>query len=60
MEPFSFSLFGTSGWYIDLDYCDSEWFALEMNRNHSVIFKTVPKCCILESFVDSDGVLHFF
>ena len=23
---------------IELDYCDIEWFALEMNRNHSVIF----------------------
>ena len=25
-------------WGIDLDYCDIEWFALEMNRDHSVIF----------------------
>ena len=24
---------------IDLDYCDIEWFALEMNRDHSVIFE---------------------
>ena len=23
----------------DLDYCDTEWFALEMNRDHSVIFE---------------------
>ena len=23
----------------DLDYCDIEWFALEMNRDHSVIFE---------------------
>ena len=32
-------------WGIDLDYCDIEWFALEMNRNHSVIFdlKTMQK-----------------
>ena len=22
-----------------MDYCDIEWFALEMNRNHSVIFE---------------------
>ena len=23
--------FGLSGWGIDLDYCDVEWFALEKN-----------------------------
>ena len=27
-----------SGWDIDLDYCDIEWFALETNRDHSVLF----------------------
>ena len=26
-------------WGIDLDYCDIEWFALEANRDHSVIFE---------------------
>ena len=40
---------------IDLDYRDIEWFALEMNRDHSVIFETASKYCILDSFVDSDG-----
>ena len=24
-------LFGISGWSIDLDYCNIEWLALEMN-----------------------------
>ena len=28
-----------TGWGIDLDYHDIEWFALEMNRDHSVIFE---------------------
>ena len=28
---------------IDLDYCDIEWFALEMNRDSSFIFEIVPK-----------------
>jgi len=23
---------------IDLDYCDTEWFAVEINRDHSVFF----------------------
>ena len=40
---------------IDLGYCDIEWFALETNRDHSVIFETASKYCISESFVDHDG-----
>ena len=31
MEPFDFSFFSIPGWGIDFDYCDIEWFALEMN-----------------------------
>ena len=34
---------------IDLDYCDTEWFSLEMNRDHSVLFEIAPKYCISES-----------
>ena len=44
-----------TGWGIDLDYCDIEWFALEMNRDHSVVFKIASRLCILDSFVDHDG-----
>ena len=40
---------------IDLDYCDIEWVALEMNRDHSVVFEIASKYCILDSFVDHDG-----
>ena len=39
---------------IDLDYCDIEWFALETNRDHSVIFEIASKYCISDSFVDHD------
>ena len=42
-------------WGIDLDYCDIEWFALEMNRDHSVIFEIASKYCISDSSVDHDG-----
>ena len=38
-----------------LDNCDIEWFALEMNRDHSVIFEIASKYCISDSFVDHDG-----
>ena len=40
---------------MDLDYHDIEWFALEMNRDHSVIFEAASKYCILDSFVDYEG-----
>ena len=40
---------------IDLDYCHTEWFALEMNRDHSVIFEIASKYCISDSLVDHDG-----
>ena len=42
-------------WGIDLDNCDIEWFALEMNRDHSVVFEIASKYCISDSFVDHDG-----
>ena len=55
IEPFNFSFFSITGWGIDLDYCDIEWFALEMNRDHSVIFEIASKYRISDSFVDHDG-----
>ena len=27
-------------------FCDIEWFTLETNRDHSVIFEITPKYCI--------------
>ena len=38
-----------------LAYCDIEWFPLETNRDHFVIFEIASKYCILDSFVDYDG-----
>ena len=55
MEPFNCSFLRISGWDLDLDYCDIEWFALEMNRDHSVIFEIAPKYCISDCFADCDG-----
>ena len=31
------------------------WFALETNRDHSVVFEIASKYCISDSFVDYDG-----
>ena len=34
---------------------DIEWFSLETNGDHSVIFEIAPKYCISDSFVDYDA-----
>ena len=47
-KPFNFSFFSITVWGIDLDYCDIEWFVLKTNRDHSVVFETAPKKCILD------------
>ena len=41
--------------FIDLDYGDTELFALETNRDHSVVFEIASKYCISDSFVDYAG-----
>ena len=55
IELFYFCFFTITGWVIDLDYYDIEWFALAMNRDYSVIFEIASKYCIFDSFVDCDG-----
>ena len=42
-----------------MDYRDIESFALETNRDHSVVFEIASKYCILDSFVDYDGYAIF-
>ena len=59
IEPFSFSFLSINDWCIDLDYCDVEWLALEMNRGHSVVFEIAPKYCISDSFVDYESYSIF-
>ena len=54
-RTFNFSFFGISGWGIDLDYCDIEWFALKINRGDSVVFEIASKYCISYSFIDYEG-----
>ena len=59
IEPFNFSFFSVTGLAVDLDYCEIEWFALETNRDHSVVFEIASKYCISDSFVDHDGYSIF-
>ena len=40
-----------------MNYCDIDWFAFEMNQGHSVVFETVPKYCILDSYVHYEDYL---
>ena len=46
---------------LGVSYClllrssDFEWLALEMNRNHFVIFEIASKYCISDSFVDYEA-----
>ena len=47
MEPLNFSFLSITEWGIDLDYCDTEWFALEKNKDHSVIFEIALQTLLL-------------
>ena len=44
-----------NGLGIDLDYCDIEWFALERNKDHSVLFEIATNYCISDSSFDYEG-----
>ena len=54
-KAFHSRFFNITGQAIVLDYCDNEWLALEVSRDHSVIFENASKYCILDPFVDYDG-----
>ena len=55
IKPFNFSFFSIRAWGLDFNYYDIEWFALEMNQDHSVPHEIASKYCILVSFVDYEG-----
>ena len=50
-----FSFFSVTGWGIDLDYRDTESFALERSRDHSAVFDIASKYRVSDSFVDYVG-----
>ena len=54
-KTLNFSFFSVTGWGTDLDHHDTEWLALEMDRDHSVVFEIASKYCISDSSVDHDG-----
>ena len=48
-------LFCITGQGLDLDYRDIEWFALDKNRDHTIIFEIASKYYISDSSVDHDS-----
>ena len=48
-------IFSITGWGIGLEYHGIEWFALETNRDNSVVVEIALKYCISDSFVDYNG-----
>ena len=55
IELFNFSFFSITAQGIDLDYHCIEWYVLETNRDHSVVFEIASLYCISDCFVDHDG-----
>ena len=56
----NFSFFGINEWSIELDYCDVEWFALEMNWDHPVAFESLyARTAFSISFVNYEGYSNF-
>ena len=53
--PLHVNFFGVTGWGIGLDYRGIPWFALQTNRDHSVVLEMASKYSISESFLDHDG-----
>ena len=57
---FNFSFFGISGWGVDLDYCDFEWFALEIKSRSFCHFWDCTQVLHFGLFGWLWGLLHFF
>ena len=63
LEPFNFSFFSVTGWGIDLDYCDIEWFArrrteiilLFLRLHPSIAFRTLLLTLMATPFLLRDS-----
>ena len=54
-KPFNITVIQAYAPTSNAEEAEVEWFALEMNRDHSVVFEIASKYCISDSFVDHDG-----
>ena len=53
-KPFNITAIQVHAPTSNAEEAEVEWFALEMNRDHSVVFEIAFKYCISDSFVDYD------
>ena len=54
-KPFNITVIQVYDPTSNTEEAEVEWFALETNRDHSVVFEIASKYCISDSFVDHDG-----
>ena len=50
-KPFNITVIQVYAPTSNAEETEVEWFALETNRDHSVIFETASKYCILDSLL---------
>ena len=54
-KPFNTKVIQVYALTSNAEEADVEWFALEMNRNQSVVFEIASKYGVSDLFVDYDG-----
>ena len=54
-KPFNITIIQVYAPTSNAEEAEVEWFVLETNRDHSVVFEIASKYCISDSFVDYDG-----
>ena len=54
-KPFNITVIQVYAPTSNAEEAEVEWFALIMNRDHSVVFEIASKYCISDFFVDHDG-----
>ena len=54
-KPFNITVIQVYAPTSNAEKAEVERFALETNRDHSVVFEIASKYCISDSFVDHDG-----
>ena len=54
-KPFSITVIQFYAPTSNIEEAEAEWFAIVMNRDHSVVFEIASKYCISDSFADHDG-----
>ena len=59
-KPFNIMVIRAYASISNAEVAEVEWFALEMNRDHTVLFEIATKYCIVDSFVDYEAIPFLF